>query len=112
MTAATMTDPGPDAHTADGIDRAEALARQAIDLLINTTDIADLDTTIASMFLLRDVLACLEVYAGVSALDAIKQVEHMTIERVAELRGTPPGSPVLMTDDDDCPIHGRPGALH
>jgi hypothetical protein len=103
MTATTM--PGPDARTADGIDRAEALARQAMDLLINTTDIADLDTTIASMFLLRDVLACLEVYAGLIAPDAVRQIEHLTAARVAELRRNVAADPISVSEND-YPIHG------
>ncbi len=53
--------------------------------LIETTALANLDTTIVSLFLLTETLAHLEVFADMKAKEAIAQVRHMVSERVAEL---------------------------
>jgi hypothetical protein len=87
-------DPGEFAHTAEGVDRAEELAAHTMENMITMTGVAQLDTTITSMFLLAEVLAGLQVYDGLSARDAIKRVRHLTAERVAALAETsPPAAP-------------------
>jgi hypothetical protein len=93
-----MTDPGEYAHTSDGINQAEALASHTLEHMVSMTEVARLDTVIASLFLLAEVLAGLESFAGISAKDAVKQVKHMTAERVAAIAADMDGSA--------CPLDG------
>jgi hypothetical protein len=83
----SISDPGEAAHTADGVDRAEALAARTMAHMVDITGVAALDTTLTSLFLLVEVLASLEVYAGLAAAKAFGKMEHLTAAKVAELRG-------------------------
>jgi hypothetical protein len=116
-TTATMTDPGEFAHSAEGCIRAGELASHVFEHLIAMTEVARLDTTIAGLFLLSEVLAALEVYADLKPEDAIRQVHDMTRERVAALRQTSTATEAEPTAAasvpvDECPIPGRGGSLH
>lgn len=84
-TRATI-DAGEFALSAEGVDRAEELAAHTFEHLIAMTEVARLDTTVTAMFMLSEVLSGLEVYAGLSAADAVNQVQHLAAERVAALR--------------------------
>ena len=79
-------DPGPYASSPEGIDRAEELAAHTMDGLLRMVDVARLDTTVTSMFMLAQLLAGLEVYAGLSPADAAAGVQHLTAELAGALR--------------------------
>ena len=89
----TIPDPGASAHSTDGVDRAGALAANIMSHLIEMTGAADTDTAITSMFMLVEVLAGLEVYAGVGAAEAVARIEHLTAAKVA----------ALWADEDEVP---------
>jgi|GEM_PF-4210179 len=99
------TDPTPSAHAAEGVDRAEALASQTMNNMIEMTELADTDTTITAMFLLVEVLASLQVYANLTPAEAIQKIQHLTAAKVACIRNeespeagilppVPPATPV------------------
>jgi hypothetical protein len=116
-TGPTMIDPGEFAHTEAGLERSADLAAHVFGHLIEMTEIARLDTTITSVFLLVEVLAALEVYADLTPEAAIKHVHAMTRERVASLRRAELADPDDATApagecECECPNHGHPGSLH
>jgi hypothetical protein len=88
-------DPGEFALSAEGVGLAEELAAHTFAGLIDMTNIARLDTTITGLFLLAETLAALEVYAEVSAGDALRCVSQMTAERVLAIRADPPEPPTV-----------------
>jgi hypothetical protein len=90
-----MTDPGTYAYTPEGINQAEALASHTFEHMVAMTEVARLDTIIASLYLLAEVLAGLETFVGLTAKEAVEQVEHMTAERVAAMAASDDGCTCL-----------------
>jgi hypothetical protein len=104
-----MIDPGEFAHTEAGLERSADLAAHVFSHLIEMTEIARLDTTITSVFLLVEVLASLEIYADLTPETAIQRVHTMTRERVASLRHADEAT--VPVSEGECSIHGG-GSLH
>jgi hypothetical protein len=67
-------------------DRAERIASQTMQVVIEMTELEDADATMASLFLLREAAAHLQVFAGFQPDEALALMARFTAERVAELR--------------------------
>jgi hypothetical protein len=103
-TAPTAADPGEASRTPEAVDRAEELAAAVMDHMISVVDLAQLDTTITAHFLLVELLAAIEVHAGVDAPTAITNVQHLIAEKVASLRAV-----AAQDQDGDAPEAVAPG---
>jgi len=77
----------PFGQSAEGIDRAESLAASTMAHFVTSVALVDLDTTIASTFLVAELLAGLRVHGHVEPEDLIGQFRHLIAQRAAELVG-------------------------
>ena len=111
-TTPETTDPGAFAHTAEGVDRSEELAEHVIEHMVSMTGVAQLDTTITSMFLLAEILAALDFYAGLTADEAVGSVRHLTAERVAALQAAPAAEAAPVPEPARSPAAASRPVLH
>jgi len=88
MTAPAPAEPAtPFGQSAEGIDRAEGLAASAVAHFVTSVALANLDTTIATTFLVAELLASLKVHSNVEPEALIAQFRHLINQRAAELEG-------------------------
>ena len=86
--------PDPDApavalpyeQSAEGIDRAAALAASTMDHFMVAVDVACLDSTIAATLLVAELLAMLQVHAGVEPEALLERFRHLIDQRAEALR--------------------------
>ena len=73
-------------QSSEGIDRAELLAASTFDHFVSSVGFANLDTVIASTFLVTELLAALQVFNAVEPEALISQFRYLVDQRATDMR--------------------------